>query len=137
MVWALCSLWPARAQSPAYRKPFLCPIPPSWGTIHLRPENALTALELLGGGAFLPVHWGTFNLAIHAWDEPAETLLALAPKRDTQFVMPRLGAPVEPTRVERVDRWWRSIAALEKKDRATETAKAEEGQALVVGEPID
>ena len=31
---------------------------------------------LLGGGRFLPVHWGTFNLALHAWDEPAETLLA-------------------------------------------------------------
>jgi L-ascorbate metabolism protein UlaG (beta-lactamase superfamily) len=110
---------------------------PSWGTIHLGPENALTALESLGGGAFLPVHWGTFNLAIHAWDEPAETLLALAPKRDTQLVMPRLGAPVEPTRVERVDPWWRSIAALEKKGRATESAKAEDGQALVGGEPID
>ena len=29
---------------------------------------------------FLPVHWGTFNLAIHAWDEPAETLLKLGPR---------------------------------------------------------
>ena len=36
---------------------------PSWGDIHLGPENALEAYELLGGGAFLPVHWGTFNLA--------------------------------------------------------------------------
>ena len=53
---------------------------PAWGDIHLGPENALEAYALLGGGAFLPVHWGTFNLALHAWDEPAETLLALAPK---------------------------------------------------------
>ena len=52
---------------------------PAWGDIHLGPENALQALTLLGGGAFLPVHWGTFNLAMHAWDEPAETLLALGP----------------------------------------------------------
>ena len=36
---------------------------PAWGDIHLGPENALEALALLGGGAFLPVHWGTFNLA--------------------------------------------------------------------------
>ena len=48
---------------------------PAWGDIHLGPEHALEALALLGGGSFLPVHWGTFNLAIHAWDEPAETLL--------------------------------------------------------------
>ena len=33
---------------------------PAWGDIHLGPENALKALALLGGGAFLPVHWGTF-----------------------------------------------------------------------------
>ena len=64
---------------------------PAWGDIHLGPENALEALALLGGGAFLPVHWGTFNLAMHAWDEPAETLLALGPKQGVQLVMPRLG----------------------------------------------
>ena len=26
--------------------------------------------------AVLPVHWGTFNLAFHAWDEPVERLVA-------------------------------------------------------------
>ena len=80
---------------------------PAWGDIHLGPENALEAWALLGGGAFLPVHWGTFSLAMHAWDEPAETLLALGPKRGVQLVMPRLGEPVEPAHVERVSPWWR------------------------------
>jgi hypothetical protein len=86
----------------------------------------------------LPVHWGTFNLAIHAWDEPAETLLALAPKRDVQLVMPRLGSPVEPTQVERVDPWWRAVAALEKKQRSGKEEPAPaEGAALMTEEPID
>ncbi len=80
---------------------------PAWGDIHLGPANALAAHQLLGGGAFLPVHWGTFNLALHAWDEPPETLLRLAPAMGAQLVMPRLGEPVEPSRVERVDPWWR------------------------------
>ncbi len=31
---------------------------PAWGDMHLGPENALQALKMLGGGAFLPVHWG-------------------------------------------------------------------------------
>ena len=82
---------------------------PAWGHIHLGPDNALEALALLGGGAFLPVHWGTFSLAMHAWDDPAETLLAKAPKRGVQLVMPRLGEPVEPAQVERVTPWWRSV----------------------------
>jgi L-ascorbate metabolism protein UlaG (beta-lactamase superfamily) len=83
---------------------------PSWGDIHLGPENALEALALLGGGALLPVHWGTFSLAMHAWDEPAETLLALAPRRGVHLVMPRLGEAVEPVRVDSVTPWWRALA---------------------------
>jgi L-ascorbate metabolism protein UlaG (beta-lactamase superfamily) len=82
---------------------------PAWGDIHLGPVNALQALELLGGGAFLPVHWGTFSLAMHAWDEPAETLLDLAPRRGVQLVMPQLGQPVEPVQVESVTPWWRGV----------------------------
>jgi len=82
---------------------------PSWGDIHLGPLNALEAHALLGGGAFLPVHWGTFSLALHDWDEPAETLLAQAPVRGAQLVMPRLGEPVEPALVERVEPWWRGV----------------------------
>ena len=80
---------------------------PAWGDIHLGPENALEALALLGGGAFLPVHWGTFALAMHDWDEPAETLLALGPQRGAQLLMPRLGEPVEPARGPAAAPWWR------------------------------
>jgi len=82
---------------------------PSWGDIHLGPENALEALRLLGGGAFLPVHWGTFSLALHAWDEPAETLLQLAPRQGVHLLMPRLGEAVEPVQVDGVTPWWRGL----------------------------
>lgn len=82
---------------------------PAWGDIHLGPENALEALALLGGGSFLPVHWGTFSLAMHAWDQPAEILLRLAPKSGARLMMPRLGEPVEPAHAERVEPWWRAV----------------------------
>ena len=91
---------------------------PSWGHIHLGPEHALDALELLGGGPFLPVHWGTFSLAMHAWDQPAETLLSLGAKRGTQLVMPRLGEPVEPADADRATPWWRAVDAAPVRPRA-------------------
>jgi len=84
---------------------------PSWGDIHLGPENALKAWQLLGGGPFLPIHWGTFALALHPWDEPAETLLAHAAALQVPLVMPKLGEPVEPSRVEGVTPWWRGVDA--------------------------
>jgi L-ascorbate metabolism protein UlaG (beta-lactamase superfamily) len=84
---------------------------PSWGDIHLGPDNALKVFEMLGGGTLLPVHWGTFNLALHAWDEPAETLDRLARERGLRILTPRLGAPTEPARVAAVDPWWREVQA--------------------------
>jgi L-ascorbate metabolism protein UlaG (beta-lactamase superfamily) len=82
---------------------------PSWGDIHLGPENALKAWSLLGGGAFLPIHWGTFSLALHPWDQPVEVLLAQAPALGVPLVMPQLGEAVEPSQVETVTPWWRAV----------------------------
>jgi hypothetical protein len=60
----------------------------------------------------LPVHWGTFNLGLHAWDEPAEQLIELAGgAADVQLVMPRLGEPFEPGRRPVVVPWWREVGA--------------------------
>lgn len=108
---------------------------PAWGDIHLGPANALEAWSLLGGGAFLPVHWGTFALAMHAWDEPAETLLALAPALGVPLLMPRLGEPVEPAQAGGVEAWWRGV------DGAPAPAAVAEAEALslpkAVSWPLD
>lgn len=79
----------------------------AWGDIHLGPENALRAFEMLGGGTLLPVHWGTFDLALHPWEDPAETLVQLAGTR--RVLTPRVGRVFEPAQVERMDAWWRSV----------------------------
>jgi L-ascorbate metabolism protein UlaG (beta-lactamase superfamily) len=98
---------------------------PSWGDIHLGPDNALQAWQLLGGGPFLPIHWGTFSLALHAWDQPAEVLLARAPALGVPLVMPRLGEAVEPSRVDGVTPWWRGVDTPEQMPLTPEQAEAE------------
>jgi len=57
----------------------------------------------------LPVHWGTFNLALHPWDEPAETLIQLAPKTGARLLMPRLGEAIEPAHERKLEPWWRGV----------------------------
>lgn len=84
---------------------------PSWGGIHLGPENALKAFTMLGGGTLLPVHWGTFNLALHAWHEPAETLVTLAGSQGLRVVTPRLGVAAEVSRLAGPQPWWRDTLA--------------------------
>ena len=92
---------------------------PAWGEIHLGPANALEAHAMLGGGTLLPVHWGTFDLALHPWEEPAEHLAVAAAKRNIHVVTPRLGRAIEPSRVERIDPWWREVARSRSKAEAT------------------
>ncbi len=82
---------------------------PAWGDIHLGPENALKAFSLLGGGVLLPVHWGTFSLAMHAWDQPAEALYALGSESAVPLLMPQLGEPVEPGAPRELVPWWRAV----------------------------
>jgi len=99
---------------------------PAWGDIHLGPENALKALALVGGRAFLPVHWGTFSLAMHPWDQPAEVLFERGPKAGAQLLMPRLGEPVEPLHMESVEPWWRVVDKTARKpEPETETTLPE------------
>ena len=83
---------------------------PAWGDMHLGPQNALEAVALLDADTFLPVHWGTFRLAMHPWDQPAEVLYEQGSKIRTRLVMPKLGEPVEPGRASgQVEPWWRSV----------------------------
>ncbi len=85
---------------------------PAWGDIHLGPDNALRAHGFLGGGVLLPIHWGTFRLAMHAWDQPVETLLARARKEGTPLLLPRIGEALEPDRADnRMSPWWREVGA--------------------------
>jgi L-ascorbate metabolism protein UlaG (beta-lactamase superfamily) len=107
---------------------------PAWGDIHLGPDNALEAHAMLGG-RFMPVHWGTFSLALHAWDQPAERLLELAPRTDAQLLMPLLGQAVEPAHAERVAPWWREVETT-----AVKTTSDQEGEVRLpasVGWPLD
>jgi L-ascorbate metabolism protein UlaG (beta-lactamase superfamily) len=80
---------------------------PHWGDIHLGPEGALEAFARLGAKALVPIHWATFELAYHAWSEPAETLFALGRERGAPVLFPLLGEPVEPSSAGAQRAWWR------------------------------
>jgi len=104
---------------------------PAWGTIHLGPENALSVFDMLGGGTLLPVHWGTFNLALHGWDEPAETLLRLAERRQARILTPRIGCAFEPAHIERPSPWWRDVSRVV----SGADARALQGGSPLLGDP--
>jgi len=81
----------------------------SWPDIHLTPEDAVRVHQLVRGKRMLPVHWATFNLAFHAWDEPPERALATAEAAGVELLTPRIGEPIEPTQPREYGPWWREV----------------------------
>ena len=82
----------------------------TWPDIHLTPEQAVDVHAKVRGKVLLPIHWGTFNLAFHAWDEPAERVVAAVGK-DTRLLMPKPGESIEPATARPVELWWRTVRA--------------------------
>ena len=82
---------------------------PTWPDIHLDPEQAVHVTRQVKGRVLLPIHWGTFNLAFHAWDEPAERVVKAAHAAGVTLVMPRPGESFEPASPPAVETWWRAV----------------------------
>jgi L-ascorbate metabolism protein UlaG (beta-lactamase superfamily) len=77
-----------------------------WADVHLGPEQAVLAHQLVRGTVMLPVHWGMFDLALHGWTEPMERVLVAAQRAGVRVASPRPGDMVEPSRVGAPERWW-------------------------------
>ena len=78
-----------------------------WPDVHLGPEQALIAHQLVRGRVMMPVHWGTFDLALHGWVEPIERLLEAAQLDGVRVVVPRPGGVVRLNQPDStVQRWW-------------------------------
>jgi L-ascorbate metabolism protein UlaG (beta-lactamase superfamily) len=86
----------------------------AWGDIHLGPRGALDAFERSGAKVLIPIHWGTFVLAYHAWSEPPETLVTEAARRGAAVLTPMLGEPLEPVATPRptTRAWWRDYPPI-------------------------
>ncbi|TLW90400.1 Zn-dependent hydrolase [Saccharomonospora piscinae] len=79
-----------------------------WPDIHMTPEDGVRTHLDVRGSLLVPVHWGTFNLAPHAWAEPVERLLREAAPRGVRVAVPRPGERVAVTGADvPVSPWWR------------------------------
>jgi L-ascorbate metabolism protein UlaG (beta-lactamase superfamily) len=76
----------------------------TWPEIHLGPENAVEAHRLLRGRLLQPIHWGTFNLALHNWFDPPTQLVEAADQAGVRLAVPRPGEQVAAAPTPAV--WW-------------------------------
>jgi L-ascorbate metabolism protein UlaG (beta-lactamase superfamily) len=82
----------------------------AWPTIHMFPEEGVQAHVDVQGGLLIPVHWGTFNLAIHGWAEPPERVWAEAKARGVSVAFPKPGERVNVDEPPAAEAWWQALS---------------------------
>lgn len=78
-----------------------------WPDVHMHPEQTLQAHLDLKGKNLLPIHNGTFDLALHVWDDPFERIVALAEHQDVVVCTPQMGEMLNLEAPQANTRWWR------------------------------
>lgn len=78
-----------------------------WSAIHMMPEQTVQAHQDVGGKLLVPIHWGAFTLAFHAWYDPAERATRKAKEQGVSIATPRIGESVRIHNTEiPSQRWW-------------------------------
>jgi L-ascorbate metabolism protein UlaG (beta-lactamase superfamily) len=77
-----------------------------WPSIHTLPNEIVQAAQDLKTEVLMPVHWGKFALAFHAWNGPIQELTALAGPANLRLTTPRIGEPVVLGKPLPNQRWW-------------------------------
>jgi L-ascorbate metabolism protein UlaG (beta-lactamase superfamily) len=81
-----------------------------WPYVHMQPEETVQAHIDLRGRWMVPVHNGTFDLAMHRWQEPYERVLGLAAVRGIALATPRMGERLDLGSPHRGEKWWRKVS---------------------------
>ncbi len=83
---------------------------PAWADIHMNPEEAVRAHVDMGNtGLLLPIHYATFNLAIHSWAEPMERFAESSEAANANAYFPLPGEGVLAAETADPTRWWAGI----------------------------
>jgi L-ascorbate metabolism protein UlaG (beta-lactamase superfamily) len=78
----------------------------SWPNIHMMPEETVQASVDLKAKILLPVHWGKFTLAMHAWNEPVQRVLKKAKDLDVKVATPMIGEVIVVGEPITTKPWW-------------------------------
>lgn len=79
---------------------------PYWPDIHMGPEKAIKAYKMLNADLFLPIHWGTYNLALHPWKEPVRKVMEFAKNNQVKLFLPAPGTSHKIDGKEVISKWW-------------------------------
>ncbi|MEX3931660.1 MBL fold metallo-hydrolase [Paraburkholderia phymatum] len=94
-----------------------------WPYVHMQPDDTVQAHIDLRGRWLVPIHNGTFDLAMHRWQEPFERVVGLAAARGIALATPRMGERLHLASPHRGERWWREVVEVVEVARLREPSR--------------
>ncbi len=80
---------------------------PAWARIHMFPEETVQAGLDAGAAWLIPVHWGSFCICNHAWDDPIRRVTAAAEAEGLPLAAPQIGRTLAFADIAScTERWW-------------------------------
>ena len=80
---------------------------PGWAQVHMFPEQTAQAAIDTGTEWLIPVHWGSFSICNHAWDDSIRRIAAAAAAEDIRLAVPQIGQTVGMAELAScTDAWW-------------------------------
>lgn len=76
----------------------------NWG--HMQAKHTMQAFKDLNAENLFPVHWSTYELFAHKWDEPMTDLIGEAEISGANLVTPMVGETLAITDGLRTSYWW-------------------------------
>ena len=79
----------------------------NWG--HMQAKHTALAFQELHAKVLMPVHWSTYELFSHRWDEPMDDLLIEVGKIGAQLITPMVGESFALNSDVTTSYWWLGI----------------------------
>ncbi|WP_139159049.1 MBL fold metallo-hydrolase [Vibrio sonorensis] len=78
----------------------------NWG--HMQAKHTMQAYVDLNADMLFPVHWSTYELFAHRWDEPINDLIAESEKTGAHLVTPMVGETIDYKNDINTTFWWKT-----------------------------
>ncbi|MGR5149423.1 MBL fold metallo-hydrolase [Photobacterium alginatilyticum] len=79
---------------------------PVEGWSHMQAAHTMQAHLDVRAEKLFPVHWSTYELFLHRWDEPVNDLIAEAEVHNAELVTPLVGESLDFSQPVRTTYWW-------------------------------
>lgn len=78
-----------------------------WESIHMMPEQTAQSALDLKAETMMPIHWGSFVLALHSWNDPVIRVTQKALELGVNVITPQIGEQITfPGPTVRENNWW-------------------------------